>query len=495
MTGGPEVPPVQRPPEEVRPSIGKDEWVASVAGRRQGRGGLLGTLHGRVAATPAPRFFAAFAVLAALLPLVTRDEYVIRVGFDTLLYMLLALGLNLVVGWAGLLDLGYVAFYGLGAYTYAVVASPKFGLHWPTPAAMVLAVVVTAAVGFLVALPSRRLVGDYLAIVTLFFGQLFVTVVNNGNRLSFLGLTQSYDVTGGPNGIADIDPFHAFGHDLIAVEGYYWLALATFVLVLTAVYLVDRSRTGRAWRSLREDPLAAELMGMPINRLKLVAFACGAAIAGLTGTLFSALNTAVFASNFDVPLLITIYAMVILGGAGSLGGVILGAVFINVTLELLRSPDNATWVFFLLVALTLASVLRPWRRLATVLGATVVLGFAVRAIVSQVWPSGVDGQSPVGGTIGTVLEHWVVLPGTHQERIGNWAFVALIVVVLFLTTLRGLWRDVLLVPTVYLAAFVWENRLAVEPSVTRLILIGVILIVVMNARPEGILGTSRVEIV
>ena len=115
-------------------------------------------------------------------------------------------------------------------------------------------------------------------------------------------------------------------------------------MLLRLVYLVNESRTGRAWRSLREDSLAAEMMGMPVNRLRLLAFAFGAGVAGLTGTLFASLNTAVFAADFDVPLLITVYAMLILGGAGSLGGVILGALVVNVSLEALRTPNHATWI-------------------------------------------------------------------------------------------------------------------------------------------------------
>ena len=134
--------------------------------------------------------------------------------------------------------------------------------------------------GLIVALPSRRLVGDYLAIVTLFFGQLFVTVTNNGNRISFLGFTRGYDITGGPNGIADIDPFHFFGRSLESLTSYFYVALGFFLVMLVAVYLLNESRTGRAWRSLREDSLAAEMMGMPVNRLKLVAFAFGAGVAG-----------------------------------------------------------------------------------------------------------------------------------------------------------------------------------------------------------------------
>ena len=199
--------PSEQAPEPRQPRIGADEWVAS-------HEGAAGAAHRRLRADPEAvrrscrhrRSSPPSASRAALVPLLTSNGYVIRVGFDTLLYMLLALGLNITVGYAGLLDLGYVAFYGFGAYGYAMLASDKFGIHWPTAAILPLVVTATVLLGFLVALPSRRLVGDYLAIVTLFFGQLFVTVVNNGNRISILGFTRGYDVTGGPNGIADIEP-------------------------------------------------------------------------------------------------------------------------------------------------------------------------------------------------------------------------------------------------------------------------------------------------
>src|SRR3954452_19440861 len=192
-------------PSVPAPRIGVDEWVASHEGRRETRSGIAGRARPRLARIPHPALFAAFGIAAATLPLWTDNDYVIRVGFDTLLYMLLALGLNITVGYAGLLDLGYVAFYGFGAYVYAMLASDKFGQHWPTLAIFPTVLILTMILGLIVALPSRRLVGDYLAIVTLFFGQLFITVTNNGNRIF------GHDLTGGPNGIADIDPFHFLG--------------------------------------------------------------------------------------------------------------------------------------------------------------------------------------------------------------------------------------------------------------------------------------------
>jgi branched-chain amino acid transport system permease protein len=484
------IPPVPARPDEAQtPRIGVDEWVATHAARTQ-----LGRLQRELARVPRPGFYLAFGIAAALLPAITSDGYVIRVGFDTLVYMLLALGLNITVGYAGLLDLGYIAFYGFGAYGYAMLASPQFGLHWSTLAIIPLVVVATAILGLLVALPSRRLLGDYLAIVTLFFGQLFVTIYTNGESMSLLGFTRQVNVTGGPNGIPNVDPWNAFGVSIQSLQGYFYAALIVFLVALGMVYLVDRSRTGRAWKSLREDALAAELMGMPVNRLKLVAFAFGAAIAGVAGTLFAALNTAVFAADFDVPTLIIVYCMLILGGAGSLGGVILGALVVNVSLEILRTPNHATWVFYLILLLTLLAKLRPWRVLAAVLGGTIGFGYAVHAIASSAWPRGVHGAASLGGWLGSGLEGWELHP-TNAAMVGNVAFVVLVLAVLWLTTLRGWRQKLVLVPVLYLTAFVWENVLVVEPSVTRLILVGVILIVLMNARPQGLLGTSRVEVV
>jgi branched-chain amino acid transport system permease protein len=496
MDGGRDIPPLPARPDEAQeaPRIGVDEWVASHEGRAERQSGIAGRVRAEFERVPRPAFYLGFGIVAALLPLLTNNDYIVRVGFDTLLYMLLALGLNIVVGYAGLLDLGYVAFYGFGAYGYAMLASPKFGLHWDTLLIIPVVVVATALLGLLVALPSRRLVGDYLAIVTLFFGQLFVTVYQNGNQISILGFTRRYDMTGGPNGIPDVDNYDLAGLKISSIPGYYYAALVIFMLALTCVYLVDQSRTGRAWKSLREDPLAAELMGIPVNRLKLVAFAFGAAIAGLTGTLFAGLNTAVFSADFDVPTLIIVYAMLILGGAGSLGGVILGALVVNVSLEVLRTPGHATWIFYVVLVATLLARVRPWKRLAVLVAGTIGFGFAAHAVVAATWPRGTQGAPAIGGWLGSFLRHWEIHPANPQY-IGNLAFVGLVFAILALTLLQGWWRVVAMIPTIYLASFTWENRLVVEPSITRLILIGVILIVLMNARPQGLLGTTRVEIV
>jgi branched-chain amino acid transport system permease protein len=483
-------------PDEGEPGIrvGVDDWVATHEQRDVRRTGLAGKVQDVLDRTPRWWFYVAFGLLAGLLPALTSNGYVIRVGFDTLIYMLLCLGLNVVVGYAGLLDLGYIAFFGFGAYIFAIFSSPKFGLHWDALLVVPLAVVATGLLGLLVALPSRRLVGDYLAIVTLFFGQLFVTIAQNGSRFSLLGIgDHSWDLTGGPNGLPDIDNWDLGGFKISSLNGYYLTALTVFMTSLFAIYLVDVSRTGRAWKSLREDPLAAELMGIPVNRLKLLAFVISAGIGGLAGTLFAGLNTAVFAADFDVPTLIIVYAMLILGGAGSLGGVILGAIVVNVSLEALRTPGHATWIFYTLIVATIIAKVRPWRWVVIVIGGTIGLGYLLVAIANEWWPRGTAGEPTVGGWLGTWLDQWVLHPSDPQ-LIGNICFIVLVFAILGLTLLKPWLLWVAMIPTLYLAAFVWQNRLVVEPSVTRLILIGVVLIVLMNVRPQGLLGAHRVEI-
>ena len=312
------------------PAVGRDEWVARHGDNRSQRGGPLGAIEDRLRRVPWWAWLTLFVAAACLVPVVSDNGYVRRVAFDITIYMLLALGLNVVVGWGGLLDLGFVAFYGIGAYAYALLSSDHYGIHLPTIVAIPTVVVIGAVVGFLVGLPSRRLTGDYLAIVTLFFLQLFLTVTTNGDDLF------GHNVTGGANGLLNVDPFSFFGHAIpVSGEGgvfnvaYLYVALAFFVVVYVLLRFVNLSRTGRAWRSLREDPLAAEVMGMPVNWLKLLSFAFGASIAALTGTLVGALNASVFPLSFSFPLLIIIYTMVILGGSGSQGGVVIGAVLIG----------------------------------------------------------------------------------------------------------------------------------------------------------------------
>jgi len=281
-----------------------------------------------------------------------------------------------------------------------------------------------------------------------------------------------------------------------SLEGYFYLGLTTMALVIVMLYCAVRSRTGRAWEALREDPLAAELMGMPVDRLKLLAFMFGAGIAGLTGAIQAALVGGVFPSSYDVPLLITIYAMLILGGSGRLSGAVAGAITVYVSLEVLRDPDHARWLFYSVILITLVAKLRPWWKLAAVLGSLAGLGFAVNAVVGALWPGATDSEVAGGDAIGRAVQSWVIHPAHHATQIGNYGFVLLIALVLTLTVIRDPWRTVLLVPTLYLAAFVWENLLTATveaQAATRYILLGAMLVVLMAARPQGLLGKTRVE--
>ena len=481
------------------PAVGQDEWVARHAANLRRRDGRLGTIEARLLSVPWWAWLTLLVAVVAVLPVGFESGYVRRVAFDTLLYMLLALGLNVVVGWGGLLDLGYIGFYGVGAYAYAMLSSEHFDVHLPAVVSIPLIVVVGAVVGLLIGLPSWRLSGDYLAIVTLFFFQLFITITTNGDDMF------GVDLTGGSNGIsgvaASVDPLSFFGWELpqLTDDGvfniaYIYVALIAFVLVYVALRLLNDSRTGRAWRSLREDPLAAEMMGMPVNWLKLMAFSFGAAVAALSGTIFASLNAGVFPNTFQFPLLITVYAMVILGGAGSMAGVVVGAILVNVLLEVLREPGDARYVFYVAVLAGLFAIFRLSSRLAIVLGGTVVLGFAVHAIAEAISDRAVAGSTVGGGWMTGAVEEWVVLPAS----LGSWApisYVALVAAVLMLTTIGGWWRIAALVPTLYLAAFVWENVMLSKPEPTRYILLGSILVALMVARPEGLLGEKRVEII
>ena len=475
------------------PAVGRDEWVARHAERQFFRSGFPATIEQRIRHAPWWAWLVFFVAVLALVPAVESSGYVRRVAFDTVLYMLLALGLNVVVGWGGLLDLGYVAFYGFGAYAYAMLDSDKFGIHLPTLVAVPVVVILGALLGLLLGLPSRRLTGDYLAIVTLFFLQLFQTMTTNGDQVF------GHNLTGGPNGILRVDPFHLFGHGLtvqhqgVFAVSYFYVALAVFAVVYVALRLVNRSRTGRAWRSLREDPLAAESMGMPVSWLKLMSFSFGAAVAALTGTLFAALTASVFPLEFYFVLLIIIYTMVILGGSGSMHGVVLGALIVGPMLELLREPAKGRILFYVAVAGGALVAFRVSRKLGIVIAATVAFGFATHAIANAVDHSWVAGEH-AGGASGTIA-HWVVVPAHLAGWLPPFAYCGLIAMALVLTLVRGLLRTVLLVPTLYLAAFVWENVMLPQPEPTRYIILGLLLIALMILRPNGLLGERRVEIV
>ena len=483
---------MEQPPDT--PRIGVDEWVASVEGKRERYSGLRGAVVRNWDRLPPAARVLVFAVPAAIFPFLTSQGNVFRYGLFTLVYALLALGLNIVVGFAGLLDLGYVAFFGTGAYLYAILASPQFGNHWQAEFAIPVVVIATAAVGLLVGLPSRRLIGDYLAILTLFFGQAFVVFVNNANRINF-PFFGHVDLTGGSNGIANIDPFNFFGYKLDSTMKQYYLLLCAVSLVLILLMFVNESRTGRAWRALREDPLAAEVMSIPVNRLKLLAFVCGAAVAGLTGAIYGTIATAALPGDYDVGLLITIYAIMILGGFGSIMGIVVGAVVVSSVPELLRSSANARPLFYGAILIALLVKVRPWRLLAAEFGGLIAFGFAIHGIASAAYPRLVHGESIGSGVIPRALDHWMLYP-RDAVKIADLAYIVLIAAIVVYPQLGRLWRAILLPPLLYLVMFVWENLLLLHiGGATRLILLGALLVALMNGRPQGLFGTATVEIV
>jgi branched-chain amino acid transport system permease protein len=474
------------PPPPAGPQVGADEWVARQAHRREYLPSWLGLAQRQAERVGWWPRLALAGLAAAALPLFGLGGFQLQVGIDALVIALLAVGLNITVGWTGLLDLGYVAFFGCGAYGFALVSSGQVGangIHLPSYLSIPLVMLATAALGLLVGLPSRRLVGDYLAIITLFFGEAFVEFTNNVAPATL----------GGPNGIVGIDPISVFGHQITSNTGYYLLLVIVLVVTMAVLRLLEFSRTGRAWRAVREDPLAAGSMTIPVDWVKLMAFAFGAAVAALAGAIFAAQQISVFPTDFDTPILILIYAGLILGGAGSIAGAATGALVIMVIYDgLLRSATDSGYLFYGLILLTVLVKLRPWRRLGLVLAATAALGFAVHAIAAAISARAVAGSPSSTGWVGSALHDWVIVPA-NATAAGNWGFVVLVCLLIALVQAGSRVRTILLPPTLYLAAFVWETRLSVEPAVTRQLMIGAILIVMMNARPQGLLGQRRVE--
>jgi ABC-type branched-subunit amino acid transport system permease subunit len=474
-------PPTEPPP--AGPRVGADEWVAREQDRREYLPSWLGSVqraNDRIGWWPK---LAAAGLAGLVLPKLGLGAFQVQVGIDALVIALLAVGLNIAVGWAGQLDLGYIAFFGFGAYGFALLSSSQLNIHLPAVLSIPIVMIGAGLLGLLVGWPARRLVGDYLAIVTLFFGEAFVEFTNNVAPGTF----------GGPNGIPGVDPIRSFGISLTATSSYYYLLVVVLVATMAVLRLLETSRTGRAWRAVREDPLAAAAMTIPVHRVKLMAFAFGAIVAALAGTIFAAQQISVFPTDFDTPFLILVYAGLILGGVGSIAGACTGALVVLVIYEgLLRSPVYSGYLFYGLVLLTLVAKVRPWRKLAAVVAATAALGFAAHALVGAISQRAVAGGPHSGGWVATALRDWVIVPANATVA-GNWGFVLLVCLLIALVQTRGRWRMVLLVPTLYLAGCVWEARLVVDYPVTRQLLIGAILIVMMVGRPQGLLGARRVE--
>lgn len=489
--------PLPEPDEGAQTRIGVDSWVAESDEREARKGGFFGPAARGWDASPDPVKLFLFIAVAGTLPFWMNTGDLFIYGLFTVLYATLGLGLNVVVGFAGLLDLGYVAYFGIGAYGYALVSSEHYGIHWPTLASLPAVTVFTGLIGLGLGLTSRRLVGDYFAIVTLFFLQAFLVFTNTANPvIAGVGLT------GGSSGIGNLDPLKFFGHSLTSVKQQYYFFLGVLILATAGLYFANRSRTGRAWRALREDPLAAEVMSIPVDRLKRLAVVMGAALAGLCGGIFAAIQTAVTSSNFTLNVLIIIFAVVILGGMGSIAGPILGAIVINVSLQFLQPqndhPEIKRWLFYGAIVLFVA-LTKPWYRAVVVLVGTLAFGFAVHAIVSATaaasWTAG-TATNAGSGSVAKAIHDWVVIPNPSLHgSFATYAYIGLVVLVCVVRSVSGWWRTLALIPTLYMTAVVWENVLAPNPAVTAEILFGVLLIVIMTVRPQGLIGTARVEVV
>jgi branched-chain amino acid transport system permease protein len=285
---------------------------------------------------------ALIGLVLAVLPFVvgaTLGNTWVRVLDYALLYIMLALGLNIVVGFAGLLDLGYIAFYAVGAYLYALLASPHFGIHWPAWAILPLGALVAGVFGVLLGAPTLRLRGDYLAIVTLGFGEIIRIFMNN--------LNAPVNITNGPKGIARIDAvsvagqplsksIEVFGFTVSGVMLYYYLFMLLAVAIVFVGIRLQDSRIGRAWVAIREDEIAAKACGIDTRNVKLLAFAMGASFGGVAGGLFAGFQEFVSPESFGLLESVMVLCMVVLGGMGHIPGVILGGLLLTLLPEAFR---------------------------------------------------------------------------------------------------------------------------------------------------------------
>ena len=484
----PEPGPESEPGPEGSPAIGVDQWVARSSERRDDRSGWRRGLNRADERVGWWGRLALVALVGLIAGQLLNNVNLQTVAFSGLLYAMLSLGLNISAGWAGLLDLGYIAFFGFGAYGYALFSSTAFGSggsggsHLPAIESIPIVLVAAGVVGVIIGLIALRLSGDYFAIVTLFVGLAFVEVVNNVDP----------GTLGGVNGIFGLDSLHSFGGQITTPLGFYYLALVMTVALAAILHLLDTSRTGRAWRALRDDPLAASAMTIPVNKLKVMSYSFSAVVGALAGAVFAAQQLTVFPTNFGPSVLILIYACLVLGGLGTISGAILGGLLVTIGEQLLSSPNDAGYLFYGLILVALLARVRPWRKLAAVLAGIIVFGYAANAIVGAISSAAVAGGPGSGGWIGSAVRGWVIVP-SDPATYGNILYVVLICALVAIVRLHGNRRLLLVVPTVYVAACCWESRLIVNPAITTQIMIGAILIVTMAARPEGLLGTRRVE--
>ncbi|MCX8005131.1 MAG: ABC transporter ATP-binding protein, partial [Burkholderiaceae bacterium] len=351
----------------------------------------------------------ALVALALALPFIVGqfgNAWVRALAF-ALLYVMLAQGLNVVVGFAGLLDLGYIAFYAVGAYMYALLASPHLFNNFPAVAAafpdglhssiwmvIPLGAALAALFGILLGAPVLKLRGDYLAIVTLGFGEIIRIFLNN--------LNAPLNFTNGPQGITLIDPVRVFGinfgrplsifgFELPSVYLYYYLFLLLAIVTLIVCARLQDSRLGRAWMAIREDDIAAKAMGINVRNVKLLAFALGATFGGVAGAMFAAFQGFVSPESFSLMESIIVLAMVVLGGIGHIPGVVLGAVLLAVFPEFLRHTVVPVQQQLFGKVLIDAEVLRM-----LLYGLAMVLIMLYRP--KGLWPAPEHGIRPVGRT-------------------------------------------------------------------------------------------------
>ncbi len=263
------------------------------------------------------------------------------------LYIILGLGLLVHVGLAGMFDLGFAAFYAIGAYSYAFLASPKYGIHLPFLLVILIAGGLAAVVGILICIPVLKLRGDYLGIVTLGFGEIV--------RMLLMNLS---DITNGSQGIMQIDKPNIFGINFKDSTYFYYLIFLVVGILLFLLNRVINSRTGRAWLAMREDEDVAQMSGVNISKYKMLAFAMGAFIGGLGGAIFSSWQGSIFPDNFNMSVSINILCVVILGGLGNQYGVILGAMALIALPDILRGLSDFRMIIYALL-LIIMMILKP----------------------------------------------------------------------------------------------------------------------------------------
>ncbi len=285
-----------------------------------------------------------------IIPVILPDNYWQSVFSITGIYVMLASGLNIVAGFTGLLDLSYIAFFGIGGYTFAFLCSSHFGIHLPFLVALPICALTAMVSGFLLGLTSIRLKGDYLAIVTLAFAQIF--------QLMLLNLDTPVNITGGVNGIYAFDMIKLFSIKIMTPQHYSILIWGCALLVFIISFRLKGSRIGRGWNAIREDELAANTIGINTTRMKLYSFASGAFIAGFSGAVFASFQDSVFPNSFGFQQLVIVYCMVIIGGLGNIYGVIAGAVVLSILPEILREYGGLRMIIYGVILVSIMAI-RP----------------------------------------------------------------------------------------------------------------------------------------